>query len=73
MKKFWTFVVEGQGAFPTDMLRYDRCTPYQQEDVHWMTGTAPRSAMMVSHVGEPTPARWASFGWTVDMIKVHKQ
>src|SRR4051812_9610916 len=67
-KKVYTFVVEGRGAFPTDMLRYDRCTPYAQEDVHWMEGTANRSVKMVSD-REPTPARWLSFGWSVDLIK----
>lgn len=70
--KHWTFVVEGQGSFPMDMLRYDRCTPYQSEDVHWMEGKAHRSAMMVSHVGPPTPERWQSFGWSVDMVKLHR-
>jgi hypothetical protein len=69
-RPYWTFVVEGDGAFPTDMLRYDRCTPYQQEDVHWMEGTDHRSAMMMSY-REPTKERWLSFGWSVDLIKRH--
>jgi hypothetical protein len=28
-----TFTVEGCFNFPLDMLRYDRCTPYEQIDV----------------------------------------
>lgn len=72
-KKYWTFVVEGEGAFPLDMLWYDRCRPYQQGDTHWMLGNGRRSAMMVSSTKPPTPERWASFGWTVDMVKEHRQ
>jgi hypothetical protein len=67
--KHWTFVVEGSGHFPMDMLRYDRCCPFDWKDVHWMEGTNKRSVMMISHVGPPTDARWNSFGWTVDMVK----
>jgi hypothetical protein len=71
-KKYWTFTVEGRGEFPLDMLRYDRCCPDCQEDVHWMMGTNQRSAQMISHVGPPTAARWVSFGWTVDLLKEHR-
>jgi hypothetical protein len=69
-QRTYTFVVEGAGQFPVDMLRYDRCSPYASEDVHWCfaSGTNRRSAMMVAHQ-PPTVARWASFGWTVDMVK----
>jgi hypothetical protein len=71
-KKYWTFTVEGQGAFPNDMLRYDRCCPCEQEDVHWMEGTDRRSAKMISYARPPEPARWNSFGWTVDLLKEHR-
>jgi hypothetical protein len=71
-KKYWTFVVEGRGSFPIDMLRYDRCTPYEQEDVHWMEGTVQRSCKLVSHVAPPTKERWNSFGWSVDMVKEYR-
>ena len=72
-KKYWTFVVEGSGAFPMDMLRYDHCCPYQQEDVHWISGgPGNRSVKLVSYVGTPTPERWRSFGWSVDMVQEHR-
>jgi len=71
-KKYWTFTVEGRGAFPTDMLRYDRCCPYAQEDVSWMEGLEPRSVKLISHVGPPEQARWNSFGWSVDLLKEHR-
>ena len=73
-KKYWTFVVEGQGEFPVDMLRYDRCCPYQQEDVSWcfLSGKNKRSAMMISHAKPPQVERWNSFGWSVDMVKENK-
>ena len=72
--RYWTFVVEGSGAFPVDMLRYDRCCPYEQEDVSWcfLSGNANRSAKMVSWVGPPEAARWNSFGWTVDMVREYR-
>lgn len=71
-KKYWTFTVEGSGAFPTDMLRYDRCCPHRQEDVHWMSGKEMRSVELISHVGPPQAERWASFGWSVDLLKEHR-
>jgi hypothetical protein len=71
-KKYWTFTVEGRGHFPIDMLRYDRCCPYEQEDVQWMSGTNQRSAKMISHMGPPTVDRWKSFSWDVDLLKEHK-
>ena len=73
MNYYWTFVVEGSGKFPLDMLRYDRCCPFQQEDVNWMESEGRRSAMMLSYKGPPTVERWRSFGWTVDLIKKDKR
>lgn len=32
-EKIIYFVVEGRGAFPTDMLRYDSCEPATDEDM----------------------------------------
>jgi hypothetical protein len=69
MAKMFKFVVEGTGHFPVDMLRYDRCTPCDSEDVNWcFTVEGKRSAMMISSQ-HPTVARWNSFGWSVDMIR----
>jgi hypothetical protein len=65
----FTFVVEGTGSFPVDMLRYDRCCPYEQEDTDWaFAQEGTRSAKMICYNGKPTPARWNSFGWSVDMV-----
>lgn len=68
----WRFVVKGCGAFPIDMLRYDACYPCDQDCTEVITldrlderYNAPRSLRLISRVGEPTNARWASFGWYV--------
>jgi hypothetical protein len=78
MAKVWAFTVEGKGDFPFDMLRYDACYPAATEDTfkfckerffsdlerhEWRI--ANRKVNLRSTVGEPTPARWASFGWKV--------
>lgn len=68
------FVVEGQGMFPFDMLRYDSCCPDRSDDAHQlvpMTEMGMRCRRRVrlrryalNNAG-PTEARWASFGWIV--------
>lgn len=69
-KRYYTYVVEGSGYFPIDMLRYDYAAPYQSEDSYWTckSGNGNRSVMLISE-HRPTVARWESFGWTVDSIK----
>jgi hypothetical protein len=69
-----TFSVEGDGQFPIDMLRYDRCYPHTEHESY---------EIMRSHDGEsrkfrvklqrivysktpPTQGRWESFCWKVD-------
>jgi hypothetical protein len=65
------FTVTGQGAFPLDMLRYDRCWPYDGQDVQnidpRVTGfRGVRLAMPArTRADEPTVDRWKSFGWQV--------
>lgn len=60
------FVVEGGGDFPMDMLRYDRCCPYQEADSATIGGEGRRQvAVMVPGGGSLTEARWESFGWKV--------
>jgi hypothetical protein len=69
-----TFEVQGRGAFPCDMLRYDACFPLRDIDAHAiqrsddgsrdvvtvrLTRTAERANW------EPTAGRWSSFGWSV--------
>lgn len=72
MKKYrCEFTVEGDGEFPIDMMRYDRCTPATQEDVGKMSMVGvKRCVVMVAFVESklttiPTIRRWESFGWKV--------
>ena len=66
------FTVFGEGVFPVDMLRYDRCVPDTQEDVA-LAFTARRDRRHVRLIGyaergreaQPTGGRWLSFGWGV--------
>ena len=67
----FTFIVTGDGRFPIDMMRYDRCVPRTQDDVAKMIDhNATRRVEMIAYtpVGnklEPTGGRWISFGWGV--------
>jgi hypothetical protein len=77
MAKTYEFDVSGQGRFPIDMLRYDRCSPASEADSSIVERTfdlrAARVAgqaqgnQMVRLVGPhpPTEGRWQSFGWRV--------
>jgi hypothetical protein len=69
-----TFTVEGCFNFPLDMLRYDRCTPYEQIDVDRVEASVRhdrnlRTIKLVRFItnkkNQPTIDRWASFGWNV--------
>ena len=83
MKKFQqTFTVTGRLSFPIDMLRYDQCWPYSQEDaskIHAFTdGSMGRLAetsitlcrWTEARNGKPTADRWSSFGWKIDMKSI---
>jgi hypothetical protein len=60
------FEVEGSGAFPVDMLRYDGCWPYREEDATVMKESGLRRVMMqAANPAAPTDGRWASFRWVV--------
>ena len=72
MTKRFKFTVEGTGAFPVDMLRYDSCWPLNQahDSVAIASSFSTRNLGVpwkISLVGnkEPTCGRWASFGWKV--------
>ena len=68
-----TFVVNGRGAFPVDMLRYDHCYPETQADVdRAFCERGERVVHLVSRCGGkyaaeqvPTEGRWGSFTWHV--------
>ena len=70
MKYKYLFRVEGTGTFPFDMLRYDACWPARGTDVinlAWASSWSPVILLLQSH-RKPTADRWASFGWTVDIV-----
>jgi len=66
----FTFVVEGCGEFPFDMLRYDSCWPRTADDAAklysmWRERRRVELSAADGKRWQPTTARWASFGWTV--------
>jgi len=68
-KYFQGFIhVKGDGAFPFDMLRYDRCFPASQDDVSRLLDDGPRTIHLIMAAEtlaglNPTKGRWESFGW----------
>ena len=71
-KKIRSFTVEGIGAFPLDMLRYDECYPCTQGDVAKIAYKDSKQVYRVSlgtNNSTVTSARWESFGWRVIEIE----
>lgn len=68
-RKAHTAIIEGQGQFPMDMLRYDRAFPASEKDSAAITRTFMfrSEAWKVSVTSEAmfTVERWASFGCKV--------
>jgi len=64
-----TYVVEGSGSFPYDMLRYDRSYPATENDSALLERGGYRSVTLVSnseYAGKDSSAtRWSSFCWSV--------
>jgi hypothetical protein len=63
-----TYVVEGSGSFPFDMLRYAQSFPASEYDSGLLEGTQRRKVSLRSYSAtgiEQSKLRWASFGWTV--------
>lgn len=62
------FSVQGSGAFPMDMLRYDLCWPATETDAN-MLGTVgafgTNRTISLKGLKPPTSNRWASFSWRV--------
>jgi hypothetical protein len=64
-------IVEGSGAFPIDMLRYDRCVPFDERDSYAITdedSDTTRRVWLIRYAIEEqrlTPDRWKSFTWRV--------
>ena len=60
------FTVEGRGAFPLVMLRYDACWPSHPDDVAALEHTDHRKVRLSSAGAmSPTVGRWESFMWYV--------
>jgi hypothetical protein len=65
-----SFKVEGSGAFPCDMLRYDCCYPHTSADAALLLDWEARRTITLEkqHEGRHssvTVRRWESFGWRV--------
>jgi len=69
-RKIYKFVVEGEGGFPFDMLRYDCCWPFKQTDVAKMCKEDYKQERNIQLQGMsfPTQERWKSFGWTIKEV-----
>jgi len=74
IKYLQTFEVKGNGAFPLDMLRYDRCFPATESDsrkiadTEFSVGVNTHSIKLCRYVSvrqTPTVDRWNSFLWKV--------
>lgn len=68
--RLYTFVVEGTGQFPWDMLRYDQCWPNSQQSATNMPVLRPigfntRRQVTLTGIKPATVKRWESFGWKV--------
>lgn len=69
----YSIVVTGTGAFPIDMLRFDRCMPKYEEDAATIERSLrPRSRgryrVTLLSAKDPTNTRWLSFGWKVEEV-----
>jgi len=80
MKKtvfIYKLVVEGRRTFPIDMLRYDACVPWDQQNANEIertvsggTGGEPSRVTLRRYALEARDShhaakRWESFGWRV--------
>ncbi len=75
MVKYHRFEVEGQGAFPVDMLRYDSCWPDSTDDAlkisaHRADGKEcverrRVTLVTVERLNCVVDGRWQSFNWRV--------
>tara|TARA_Y100001951_G_C11105105_1_gene164264 strand:+ start:93 stop:377 length:285 start_codon:yes stop_codon:yes gene_type:complete len=76
-KNGWEFIVRGKGAFPLDMLRYDKCYPldgsFSGVFRNGRTDTLIDVRLRSDKDRLLTPDRWNSFGWgIVEAYKLNK-
>ena len=88
LKYVCEFTVEGEGEFPLDMLRYDRCSPFDSTDANAIgadpfdvrSEDGPRTVKLIrftegkgkNYNDNPTARRWESFGWKVVKVEFRK-
>lgn len=69
------FIVEGSGAFPFDMLRYDHAWPATEAEDSWRLdrelceGAMRRVTLLTDSPIAPTYGRWESFTWRVRFVE----
>lgn len=66
------FTVEGVGAFPLDLLRFDQCFPETEKDSGALERGGRRTVTLrrrTLQVGDPSEGRWAAVGWTVTNVE----
>lgn len=62
----YTFIVEGVGEFPFDMLRHSSAHPVDGTSASAMGMRGKRRvALTAATLRYIVPARWASFGWPI--------
>lgn len=68
------FAVIGRGAFPVDMLRYDRACPWQERDSALIQDEDRERVVLVESWGHGAPEyrRWSSFGWCAVLVDAHE-
>ena len=69
------FYARGNGHFPLDMLRYDKCYPLKEGEAkelgNWVPETrAIRLETSGTHI---TRGRWKSFGWIISKVEVYNK
>ena len=71
------FEATGRGPFPVDMLRYGACSPLKNSaGLTTKLDAGTRTVRLATNHEGAThwlkPARWQSFGWTIDILTTAK-
>lgn len=76
-RKWYRWTIEGFGAFPIDMLRYDCCFPERESEDSYVIGQSHYPGLderwtvrVLSHKPQPTLRRWESFLCRVTKVEV---
>jgi len=67
-RRRYHFLVSGSGSFPFDMLRYDECWPATQIAAERILDNQGYREVEVISYSKGTPARWESFGWSMELV-----